>query len=93
MPAFTTMTKLARNGKQEFLGEPYKFVLAGSSPVGMIVGAEMTKMLESSGALDELREAIWELHDPDTQAVIKTSRKGDLKHAAPLSEILKEYGV
>lgn len=90
LPEFISITNLQRNLKKIFISkQPIHIVLSKNTVNGMVFSKGATELLLESGALDQIREELWELHDKDTIQVVRQSRKGKGKHSQPFDMWLK----
>jgi|GEM_PF-7095064 len=67
-------------------------VMSNNAVSGLVISKETTKTLMESGVLDQLREELWELNDPETRDLIVRIDKGDI-NPVPFDDFTKEYGL
>ena len=94
LPDFISITSLQREAKKVFDSDhPIRIVLSKNAVVGLVFSKEAAELLMESDVLQQIREELWELNDPETQRVIAQSRsgKGD---RVPFEQTLpgKKYG-
>ncbi len=90
---FISITHLQRQLKKVFYSKtPMRVVLSHNAVSGIVFSQEAAELLLKSGALDQIQEELWELHDKETRDVVIRSRKGETK-PIPFDTFAKEYGV
>ncbi|MFH0770265.1 MAG: hypothetical protein V1926_02705 [Candidatus Peregrinibacteria bacterium] len=81
---FISITNLQRQLKKVFYSDqPIHIVLSNNAVSGIVFSKEAAELLLESGSLDQIREELWELHDPETVQLVQGSRKGKGKHSIP----------
>ncbi len=91
---FISITDLQRHLKSVFASEkPMRFVLSKNKITGLVFSKETVKMLMESGMLDQLREELWELNDPETRDIVLHSRKFKKGDGVPFDSFMKNYAV
>ena len=88
---YTTTTKLSRAWKKAF-DENFKIVLCNDQDIGYIIGGEMYTAMRDSGIIDQIREELWEAHDPETQVVLKARNDWDRSEMMSHDDFIKKYG-
>ncbi len=86
-------TELSRKGKKAFDGLLYSTVLYNNKDIGMIIGKELADALEDSGVLQQVREELWELNDPETVEIVKRYREWKQSDEISLEDFRKKYDV
>ncbi len=90
---FISITNLQRQLKKVFYSkQPIHLVLSNNQVSGLVFSKEATELLLESGALDQIREELWELHDKETRDLVIRHRKGQAK-PVPFDDFAKKYGV
>ncbi len=90
---FISITNLQRQMKSVFNGKkPMYFVMSNNTVTGLVISKETTKILMESGVLDQIREEMEELNDPETRDLVIRSREGRT-NPVPFDTFAKEYGV
>ncbi len=90
---FISITNLQRHLKKVFYSnKPIHLVLSNNEVSGIVFSKEAAEKLLESGALDQLREELWELDDKETRDLVIRSRKGKTK-SVPFRDFAKEYGI
>jgi hypothetical protein len=90
---FISITNLQRNMKKVFQSKkPMFLVMSNNAVSGLVISKETAKMLMESGVLDQIREEIEELNDPETRDVMMRIENGDIT-PVPFDDFAKEYGV
>jgi hypothetical protein len=90
---FISITNLQRQMKSVFNGKKSMYLVMSNNTVsGLVISKETTKILMESGVLDQIREELWELNDPETRDLITRSREGKT-HPVPFDTFAKEYGL
>lgn len=89
---FTTTTNLARNGKKEF-DHGIKIVMYNNQDIGLVVGKDFYEAMKDNGIIDQIREEMWEMHDPETMRMIDLYNKNDRSNALDIDTFRKEYQV
>ncbi len=80
LPDFISITNLQRQLKDVFSSsQPMRIVLSKNALSGIVFSKEAAQMLLESGLLDQLREELWELRDPETRSLVIRHRKGKTK--------------
>lgn len=81
---FISITNLQRQLKKVFYSkQPIHVVLSNNAVSGIVFSKEAAELLLQSGALDQIREELWELHDKDTVDLVRSSRGGKGEHSVP----------
>lgn len=68
-------------------------MLCNDQDIWYIIGWEMYTAMRDSGIIDQIREELWEAHDPQTQAVLKASREWDMSQSISLEDFRKKYDI
>lgn len=90
---FISITNLQRQLKKVFYSkQPIHIVLSNNQVSGLVFSQEAAKLLLESGVIDQIREELWELNDPETRDLVIRSKKGETK-PVPFDTFAKEYGV
>lgn len=90
---FISITNLQRQLKKVFYSkQPIHVVLSNNAVSGIVFSQEAAELLLKSGALDQIREELWELHDKETRDLVVRSRAGKTK-PVPFEKFAKEYGI
>ncbi len=90
---FISITNLQRQLKKVFYSkQPIHLVLSNNTVSGIVFSKDAAELLLESGALDQIREELWELNDKETKDVVHRSRSRKTK-SVPFSDFAKEYGV
>lgn len=90
---FISITNLQRNMKEVFNSkQPMFLVMSNNAVSGLVISKETAKMLMESGVLDQIREEIEELNDPETVDLVLRSRQGKTS-PVPFDTFAKEYGL
>ncbi len=90
---FISITNLQRQLKKVFYSkQPIHVVLSNNVVSGIVFSKEAAELLLESGALDQLREELWELHDKETRDLVLRHRKGQTK-PVPFDAFAKEHGI
>lgn len=90
---FISITNLQRHLKKVFYSKkPIHLVLSKNEISGIVFSKEAAELLLQSGALDQIREELWELQDKETRDVVMRSRteKGD---GMLFDDFVKQYGL
>lgn len=81
---FISITNLQRHLKKVFYSrQPIHVVLSKNAVSGLVFSKEAAEMLLESGALDQIREELWELNDKETVQLVRKSRQKKLKSSVP----------
>lgn len=81
---FISITNLQRQLKKVFYTkQPFHIVLSKNAVSGLVFSKEAAELLLQSGALDQIREELWELHDKETVELTRSSKRGRGKHSVP----------
>jgi len=81
---FISITNLQRQLKKVFYSEqPIHVVLSNNAVSGIVFSKEAAELLLQSGALDQIREELWELRDKETVELVRSSKKGKGMHSVP----------
>jgi hypothetical protein len=88
---YTTTTKLSRAWKKAF-DENFKIVLCNDQDIGYIIWGEMYTAMRDSGIIDQIREELWEAHDPETQAVLQARKEWERSEMMSHEDFIKKYG-
>lgn len=70
-----------------------QIVMSNNAITGIVINKEIAEALLKSGALDQLREELWELNDPETAELVRRAKEGDDSDAMPFEDFAKEYGL
>ncbi|MBP7114478.1 MAG: hypothetical protein KBA40_03430 [Candidatus Peribacteraceae bacterium] len=90
---FISITNLQRQLKKVFYSkQPIHVVLSKNAVSGIVFSKEAAELLLESGALDQIREELWELQDKETKDLVVRSRIGKAK-PVPFDDFAKAYGV
>lgn len=90
---FISITNLQRQLKKVFYSkQPIHVVLSKNAVSGIVFSKEAAQLLLKSGALDQIREELWELHDKETKDLVVRSRTGKTKPVS-FDDFAKAYGV
>ncbi len=89
---FISITDLQRHLKKVFSSkkQPVRIVLSNNKIRGVVFSEETAKLLVESGILDQLREELWELNDPETVKLVRDSREGKDIDSIPFDEWLRK---
>ncbi len=89
-----SVTELQRNLSKYLRSkkEPYRIIMSHNKMNGGLLSAEFMNILLETGVLDQIREELWELNDPETCAVVEASRNGTAT-PIPFEDFLKEYDL
>jgi hypothetical protein len=90
---FISITHLQRQLKKVFYSkQPIHVVLSNNAVSGLVFSKEAAEWLLESGALDQIREELWELHDKETSDIVTSHRKG---RGTPVSfdVLARKHGV
>lgn len=80
--SFVSITNLQRGLKKIFYSkQPIHVVLSNNAVSGIVFSKEAAELLLDSGALDQIREELWELQDKETVDLVQKSRKGKSDHS------------
>ena len=90
---YTSTTELARKGRKAFEWLTYSTVMCDNKDIWMIVWKDLARALEDSGVLQQIREELWELNDPETVELVEKSRKGELSDSITLEGFRKQHNV
>lgn len=81
---FISITNLQRQLKKVFYSkQPIHVVLSNNAVSGIVFSKEAAELLLESGALDQIREELWELQDKETVELVRASKKGKGMHSVP----------
>ncbi len=72
---------------------PIRVVLNKNVVCGLIVSQQAAQLLLKSGALNQIREELWELNDKDTVEVVYKSRKGDYQDSILFDDWVKKRHI
>lgn len=90
---FISITNLQRHLKKVFYSkQPIHVVLSKNAVSGLVFSKEAAELLLSSGALDQIREELWELQDKETHTLVQRHRNGKTR-PVPFHAFAKKYGV
>lgn len=90
---FISITNLQRQLKKVFGSKkPIHVVLSRNTVSGLVFSREAAVLMMESGMLDQLREELWELNDPETRELVLRTRQGKI-HQVPLKDFAKEHGL
>lgn len=90
---FISITNLQRQLKKVFYSkQPIHIVLSNNTVSGLVFSQEAAKHLLDSGALDQIREELWELEDKETRALVIKDRMGATKPVS-FEAFAAEHGV
>ena len=90
---FISITNLQRQLKKVFYSkQPIHVVLSNNAVSGIVFSKEAAELLLESGALDQIREELWELHDPETRKLVEDDRAGKTS-PIPFDTYLKKHGI
>ena len=90
---FISITNLQRQLKKVFYSkQPIHLVLSNNAVSGLVFSKEATELLLESGALDQIREELWELQDTDTRDLVMRSREKKTRSLA-FKDFRKKHGV
>lgn len=90
---FISITNLQRQLKKVFYSkQPIHIVLSNNSVSGLVFSQEAAKLLLESGALDQLREELWELDDKETSTLVARHKKGQTRPVS-FQNFAKEHGL
>lgn len=79
---FISITNLQRELKKVFYSaQPIHVVLSNNAVSGIVFSKEAAELLLESGALDQIREELWELRDKETVDMVLKSKKGKGKNS------------
>jgi len=88
---FISITDLQRHLKKVFYSKkPMHIVLSHNAVSGIVFSRETAELLLKSGVLDQIREELWELQDPETVRVVRESKKGRGKHSVSFKSWTKK---
>lgn len=80
-------TKVLRSKK------PFQVVLLNNEATGIVINKEMTEMLLESGALEELRQEMFEYRDSETRKLVEDFRAGKRKGAIEFKKFRGKYDL
>ena len=66
--------------------------MSNNDLTGIVLSKEAAKIILDSGVLDQIREELWELNDPETVQLALDSRQGKT-HPIPFDDFAKQHGV
>lgn len=90
---FISITNLQRQLKKVFYSkQPIHVVLSNNDISGIVFSQEAAKLLLESGALDQIREELWELQDKETRELVEADRAGKTT-PIPFDTYLAKYGL
>ena len=94
MPSLISVTHLQRQLKKVLASkkEPFRLILCNNTVSGMVISREAAEIILQSGLLDQLREELWELNDPETCQLVRNAREGKGK-PVPFDTVAKKYGL
>lgn len=91
---FTTPTEIARKGSKIFTEYDEAIVMKNNKNIGLLFWGELAKALLDSGVVQQIREELWEMNDPETSEMIADYRKNWLwPESWNFSDFMKEYNV
>ena len=94
LPDFISITNLQRELKKVFSSRmPVRVVLSRNEVSGLVFSKDAAQKILSSGVLDQIREELWELNDPETIRVVRESRNGKGRHSIPFDTWMKKQKV
>ncbi len=90
LSSFVSITDLQRGLKKIFYSkQPIHVVLSNNAVSGIVFSKQAAELLLESGALDQIREELWELQDKETVDLVRRSRKGKSDHSVPFDTWVK----
>ena len=89
---FISTTELQQNPRKAIGKKPIQMILTNNKLTGLLLSAEVAQMMADSGILDQIREELYELQDPETVSIIRRHRKGKSKPVS-FDTVVKKYGV
>ena len=90
---FISITNLQRQLKKVFYSkQPIHLVLSNNAVSGIVFSKEAAELLLESGALDQIREELWELQDAETRDLVLRSREKKTRPMA-FKDFRKKHGV
>lgn len=90
---FISITNLQRQLKKVFYSkQPIHVVLSNNAVSGLVFSKEAAELLLESGALDQIREELWELHNKETRELVIRSRGKNVKGTS-FKDFRKQYGI
>lgn len=90
---FISITNLQRQMKKVFASkQPIHVVLSKNAVSGLVFSKEAAELLLASGALDQIREELWELDDRDTRNLVIRQRKGKA-NSTPFDDFVKHHEI
>lgn len=90
---FTTTTKLAREWSKAFKNLNYAVVLHNNTDIGMVIWKELSRALQDSWVLDQIRQELWELNDKETVDSVMKYRSWDTSSSISLDDFRVKYGI
>jgi len=94
MNNFVATTKLKRDTKAVLNADaPFQIILNNSEVGGILVNKKMAEALLDSDVLQELREELWEAHDPTTSKLIKNARQDKKSDTTTLKAFRQKHDV
>lgn len=93
LPSFVSITDLQRQLKSVFASkQPIHVILSRNAVTGLVFSKEAAEMLLESGALDQIREELWELRDKETQDLVTRGKAGDVQPVS-FDSFAKKHGA
>ena len=90
---FISITNLQRQLKKVFYSkQPIHLVLSNNAVSGLVFSKEAAELLLESGALDQIREELWELQDPETRDLVIRSRENKIRPST-FKDFRKKHGL
>ena len=90
---FISITNLQRQLKKVFYSkQPIHLVLSNNTVSGLVFSKEAAELLLESGALDQIREELWELQDPETRDLVIRSRENKTRPST-FKDFRKKHGL
>lgn len=93
LPSFVSITDLQRQLKSIFASkQPIHVILSRNAVTGLVISKEAAELLLESGALDQIREELWEMQDQETRDLVMRGKAGDTE-PIPFDPFAKKHGV
>lgn len=93
LPEFISITNLQRQLKKVFYSkQPIRVILSNNAVSGIVFSKDAAELLLESGALDQIREELWELQDQETRNLVIRGKTGKGKPVS-FDSFAKKYGI
>jgi PHD/YefM family antitoxin component YafN of YafNO toxin-antitoxin module len=90
---FVSSTEAQKKLTKIIQQKPFQMILHNNSLLGMILSAEATKLLASSGILEQIQEELAELQDKELCETVRAAKAQDYSDSEDFTTFRKRYGV